>query len=303
MPNLIRPTLIISTLLIASSCSQPPQAEETTVSQNHQHHSQPELPNPHSGHSPSHQGHGSPTGNYQVRLTAPKRVKPDTPVLLTLDITDAQGEKVEQFETFQEKLMHLIVVSDDLQNFSHIHPTYKQNGRFVVEAKFPQGGNYSLFSDYKPQGQNEQVSVAKIKVNGESKSSEDISLNRSQTIDDTQVNLNFSQPELKAKEEVKIEFDLLSSSNQKPVTDIQPYLGEKGHLVIIKSTSNLTAKDYIHAHALKDTGEGKVHFMTAFPEAGNYKMWGQFNRGGKIVTAGFWVEVKLVGFRYRSTQP
>ena len=292
MSNAIYKSLIISSFLIASSCAQAPQAEETTVAQHHQHHSQPESPNPHSGHSPGNQGHGSPSGNYQAKLSTPKEIKPNTTVLLTLDITDSAGKKVQQFETFQEKLMHLIVVSDDLQNFSHLHPNYQKNGRFVVEAKFPQGGTYNLFSDYKPQGQNEQVSVSKLAVSGKAQKSAEVNLNSSQTIDNTQVNLSFSQPDFKAKEEVTIQFNLLSSENKQPVPDLQPYLGEKGHLVIIRSSSNLTAKDYIHAHALKDTPNGQVHFMTAFPQPGKYKMWGQFNRGGKIVTAGFWVEVK-----------
>jgi hypothetical protein len=149
-----------------------------------------------------------------------------------------------------------------------------------------------LFSDYKPQGQNEQISVAQIEVPGKLKSSATNDFNLSQTVDNTLVNLSFSQSEIKPQEEVTIKFDLLSTPDKKTVSDLQPYLGEKGHLVIIKSTSNLTAKDYIHAHSLKDTAGGQVHFMTAFPETGKYKMWGQFNRGGKIVTAGFWVEVK-----------
>jgi hypothetical protein len=291
VPNTIRVTSIIFILSLLSSCSQAPQAKETQVSQ-HQHHSQPKSPDPHSGHSPNHQGHGSQGGSYQLKLTAPKAIALNTPVSLTLDITDDGGKKVDKFETFQEKLMHLIVVSDDLQNFNHIHPTYQQNGQFVVEIQFSQPGNYSLFGDYKPQGKDEQVSVSQLNVAGESKPSQKTNFKRTETIDNTQVNLTFSEPELKPNKEVTLEFDLLSSNDKKPVTDLQPYLGEKGHLVIIKSTSPLTAKDYIHAHALKDTPSGKVQFMTTFPEAGKYKMWGQFNRKGKIVTAGFWVEVK-----------
>ncbi|MFN7661908.1 MAG: hypothetical protein ACK5P3_27990, partial [Dolichospermum sp.] len=70
------------------------------------------------------------------------------------------------------------------------------------------------------------------------------------------------------------------------------YLGEKGHLVIIKSSSPLTKSDYIHAHALKNSPDGKIEFETKFPKSGTYKMWLQFNRNGNIKTADFWVKVE-----------
>jgi len=54
----------------------------------------------------------------------------------------------------------------------------------------------------------------------------------------------------------------------------------------------LTEADYIHAHAIKDTLAGQVHFMTIFPQPGKYKVCGQFNRQGKILTADLWVNVQ-----------
>lgn len=51
----------------------------------------------------------------QARLTAPRNITPNTPVPLVIDIQDTAGKAIKNFDTFQEKLMHLIVVSDDLQ--------------------------------------------------------------------------------------------------------------------------------------------------------------------------------------------
>ncbi len=75
------------------------------------------------------------------------------------------------------------------------------------------------------------------------------------------------------------------------IKDLQPYLGEKGHLVIIKNSQKLTKSDYIHAHALKNSPTGEIDFATSFPQPGKYKLWLQFNRNGKINTADFWVNV------------
>ncbi len=54
----------------------------------------------------------------------------------------------------------------------------------------------------------------------------------------------------------------------------------------------LAAKDYIHAHAVKDSPDGQIEFMTKFPKPGKDKLWGQFNRNGKIIVADFWVDVQ-----------
>jgi hypothetical protein len=42
---------------------------------------------------------------------------------------------------------------------------------------------------------------------------------------------------------------------------------------------------------VKDAPNNKVSFMTSFPQPGKYKLWGQFNRNGKIVVADFWIYV------------
>ncbi|MCU0533035.1 MAG: hypothetical protein MUD14_03945 [Hydrococcus sp. Prado102] len=143
----------------------------------------------------------------------------------------------------------------------------------------------------KPSGQKEEVSILKTQVPGNSQSAPKIDLNNTKTVGDTTVNLTLSQPKLKVGQEVMLTFDLKQAANERPITDLQLYLGEKGHLVILKQSSPLTEADYIHAHAMKDPSKEKVQFMTSFPQPGKYKLWGQFNRNGKIVVADFWVNV------------
>lgn len=241
----------------------------------------------------SHEGHSTPTQTTatQAKLTASRDIAPKTPVKLSIEVRDSAGKAIANFDTFQQKLMHLIVVSDNLQFFSHIHPTYKGNGSFEVEANFPRSGSYTLFSDYKPSGQKEQVSVMKKQVAGDNLPAAAVNFNSTKTFGDIKANLAFSQPKVKAGEEVTIIFNLQQKSDDRPVTDLQPYLGERGHLVILKQSSPLTKADYIHAHAMKDSPDGIVQFMTSFPQPGKYKLWGQFNRNGKIVIADFWVNV------------
>jgi hypothetical protein len=61
---------------------------------------------------------------------------------LTILTQDTQGKGVTKFDAFQEKLIHLIVVSDDLQVFQHLHPKYQGNGLFTIDVTLPSPGPY-----------------------------------------------------------------------------------------------------------------------------------------------------------------
>jgi hypothetical protein len=276
---------VVTTLLLAPGCSSNTKSTETQVS--------PSIMTNHDGHSMENMNHENNSQiTTKVKLTAPKSLSPNQPINLVIDIQDSTGKPVNKFDIFQEKIMHLIVVRDDLQFFDHIHPEYKENGRFEVTANFPESGNYTLFSDYKPAGNQENVSLMNITIPGTVPLPKNLEkFTKTKTISDTKINLNISEKNIKAGQAVMLSFDLKDNKNQ-PIKDLQPYLGEKGHLVIIKSSSPLTSSDYIHAHAIKNTPDGKIEFHTKFPKPGTYKMWMQFNRNGQIKTADFWVNVE-----------
>ena len=278
---------ITSTIFLTQGCASVGQSTDKSTSDHHNH----------SGASNSHEHHGGQSelesASTIAKLTVPEKIATKTPVPLVIDVQDKNGKAIANFDKFQEQLMHLIIVSDNLETFNHIHPNYKGNGRFEVETSFPYPGNYTLFADYKPAGKAEQVSLLKAKIPGEAPNTPKITPSFSKTFGNTVANLKFSQPIVKAGQEVHVIFNLQDTATKQPIKDLQPYLGERGHLVIVKRTlSPLTRADYIHAHALKDTPDGEVHFITNFPQAGYYKLWGQFNRNGKIVTADFLVDVE-----------
>ncbi|WP_096595206.1 hypothetical protein [Calothrix sp. NIES-2098] len=292
MNRFLNAIAITTTLVIAQSCSLLPKAEEKAISvTTHQHEEHSMSETHHGEHSTSSAVHGEKKALTQAKLKVSSNITANKSIPILIYIQDLNGKAIAKFDTFQEKLMHLIIVSDDLQFFSHLHPIYKNNGQFEVEASFPQAGGYTFFSDYKPASQTEQISVIKTQVPGITIAAPEIDIKRSKTFNDTQVNLALSEPTVKAGKEVTLMFKLQDASNNQPLTDLQPYLGEKGHLVILRQSNSLTAADYIHAHALQNAPTGQVHFMTSFPQPGKYKLWGQFNRNGKIITADFWINV------------
>jgi hypothetical protein len=225
----------------------------------------------------------------KARLLIDGKLKINQPKKLIILIQDAQGKSVTKFDTFQEKLMHLIVVSDDLQVFQHLHPKHQGNGQFTIDAALPSPGPYTLVADYKPSGNMEVVSLMTLLVPGKVSVTTTTTLQRSKTIGTTKINLSTSAPEIKAREEVGITFSL-TDAMKKPIQDLKPYLGAQGHLVVIRQSKKIIQTDYVHAHAMKGTDVGEVVFMTKFPQLGKYKIWGQFNRGGKIIVADFWMD-------------
>jgi hypothetical protein len=68
------------------------------------------------------------------------------------------------------------------------------------------------------------------------------------------------------------------------VTDLDPYLGARGHLVAIREGDGA----YLHVHP---AGEDELAFDTEFDEPGRYRLFLQFNHGGAVRTAAFTVQV------------
>ncbi len=275
-------------LLLGQGCSS--QKNQTQTQQEHHSTTTQDSKGTKTGTS-NHEKHEQQSLT-QAKLIVPSEIKSTQSVPLAINIQDQAGKAVNNFDSFQDKQMHLIVVSDDLRFFQHVHPIFKGNGRFEVNPDFPAPGSYTLFSDYKPAGEKEQVSVEKLTIPGNVPLPTELEkFNNIKILAGTKVNLKLAQANIKAGKEVKLSFDLQEAVKNQPVKDLQPYLGEKGHLVIVRSSSPLTVSDYIHAHALKDSSVGQVNFMSSFPQKGTYKLWLQFNRNGKVNTADFWVNV------------
>ncbi|AYA78379.1 hypothetical protein DOE78_02685 [Bacillus sp. Y1] len=199
------------------------------------------------------------------------------------------GESVDHFEVNHEKLLHLILVSKDLSYFNHIHPEYKGDGVFEVKNKFPAGGEYRMVADFKPTNGSSMSKMAWETVEGDT--AQPIAVTVDENLEKTAEGMNVAlsiEPGLAAGEERTMKFTLTEGDKKLPVTDLEPYLGSIGHVVVLSEDG----ERYLHVHALEGQGSGpEALFETEFPESGIYKIWGQFQRNGKVVTVPFVVEV------------
>jgi hypothetical protein len=237
---------------------------------------------------------------YQAVLTTqPANVNAGEPFILTLDILDADGETpVSEFDEVHTKLLHLILVSQDLTEFLHVHPDYQGNGRFVLEAlEVPISANYIVFADFTPTGNHQQV----VRLTLPTQNAEDISAELAVTEPEyTSAPLKFTlavPQTLNANVGTTIQFYVTDAETGEPVDTLDEYLGAAGHLVIVDESGEV----YLHTHPAGHDTENMdgmtmsygpdLEFETQFPATGKYKMWLQVQYDGEIYTAPFVVDV------------
>ncbi len=244
---------------------------------------------------------GDPSKSAAVEFIAPDTITAQKQTKLDFKITNASNnEPLYYFQTPFEKPFHLIIVNSDLSYFSHIHPVQNLNN-FSVETVFPSDGLYYLYSDLQPFGMREQQSGFTVQVgSGRSADMFEPDFGKEKVVDEYIVTIDYEPLESKKMNAGDQEFRFsVFDTNMKPVASLHPYLGAFGHLVMIKKDTY----DYVHAHPVMSRPvrpnelSGPNVLFVPMPLSGNiepgiYKLFGQFNPNGKLITAEFWVEVK-----------
>jgi hypothetical protein len=224
----------------------------------------------------------------------PGRPKAGEPADLEFRIRhrDRPREIVSAFEVVHEKLLHLLIVRSDLGYFGHEHPELGSDGVFRQRFTFPTGGDYHLFIDIAPRGAGPQVLMQKIRVGGPGAPRFDVTRgDRSpvKKVESLQIELD-TNGRLPARKTTAITFRLKDAATGRAATDLQPYLGAMGHLILIHQD----AVTFVHSHPderLPNVGrDGNVPFLVRFPKPGLYRGWSQFQRHGTIHTSDFIVE-------------
>ena len=201
-----------------------------------------------------------------------------------------------------EKKIHLIVASDDLSYFEHIHPEYQSDGSYQIkvlgngqnysdgagksETKFANGGKYVLFADYKPTGGAHQVEKVPFTVKGTNRPQVTFKEDKlSGASDNYTVTLNIDGGKLVTGTPLHIAGTISKEGKVIDASTLENYLGAKAHMVVL----SLNEKEYLHVHP--DVVAGKLDLNTTFKKPGVYRGWIQFNGDGKIHTIDFTMNV------------
>ncbi len=246
---------------------------------------------------------GDRTLRYTVTFSTPNTIQANTDTTLSFRVYNAStGAPISYFKTPYTKTMHLIIVSNDLTYFNHIHPI--QSGYdFSITTQFPKDGTYRLYLDFQPLEAIEQQDAFTVTVGTpglETVNRDNFSTKK--TFGNYEVNMD-THGKLNAQSltfgEQTLSFTIKDAKTKKPIKTLQPYLAAFGHLVMI----NTNTYDYLHIHPTNltaplpgQTGGPTVDFLPIGIygpiKPGIYKVFAQFNPDGNLFTADFLVNVE-----------
>jgi len=223
------------------------------------------------------------------------------PIKLILTVAEQRsGESLTEFEKIHDRLMHLIIVNtSDLSIFAHLHPTFvEENGsRFEITHTFHKADEYKAWVDIKPQGASQVLAAFRFRVSGEPvhmpKATGRDEGQFSKVVDNGRYRIDLVVPDHVATgHNVNITFRIADSEGN-PIRDLEPLMAAGGHCVIITSD----AKEFLHVHPAEEVAENwrggpHVSFSATFPKSGAYRIWGQFQHKGRVITADYDLVVK-----------
>ncbi len=208
---------------------------------------------------------------------------------LAFRVTGPDGAPVTAFDVVHEEDLHLVAVRRDLSGYQHVHPEPSADGTWTVDLDLTPG-NWRVVADATPSALGEGLVLgADLSVPGDFAPRELPPPAATAEVDGYTVVLT---GHLTAGRES--ELTLSVSRDGAPVTDLQPYLGAYGHLVVLRA-GDLA---YVHVHPV-EPGAGAepapgphVVFATTPPAAGPHRLFLDFRHGDVVRTAEFTVDVE-----------
>jgi hypothetical protein len=227
------------------------------------------------------------SATYEVKLvTTPDMIESGKPVSLAFTpVKMGDPTSPVALDEVHEHKMHVIIVSNDLSWYNHVHPVYQPDGSYKIEQAFPAGGEYIVFSDYQPTGSTNQVHRSVLGVNGNAKPK--ASFTAQELTDETDGYVVTMVPQAgKFLTNNLNHIGVNVTKDGKPYTNFESIMGAKGHLVII----SMDGQQYLHVHP--DEVDGKLDLHTQFAQPGLYRAFFQFQTNGKLHTSYFTLDVK-----------
>jgi hypothetical protein len=192
---------------------------------------------------------------------------------LRFRVIDSENRPVTDFEEEHGARLHLIVVRRDLSGYQHLHPRLDSaTGTWSTALKLTEPGSYRIYADFHAQGRDLTLG-ADLSASGNFVPKPLPSPSTTASTDGYDVSLSQDEPGT-------LHFKV--TRNGREVTDLQPYLGARGHLVALRE-GDLA---YLHVHPEEGPEPGAgITFTAEIPSAGRYRLYLQFRHAGAVHTA------------------
>jgi hypothetical protein len=220
---------------------------------------------------------GIDTGAFYMTLTSvPEVVEAGQQVEITVQLTDAYGAPVSGFEVVRGKKLHLTIVREGLDKFTHTFPEPGPQGTMVTGMTFPEGGTYLFHADFTPMDGSPVTLVAELRVEGGGSAAPPLDPYVPGMVQTSEMLANVGvEPGLVTH---RVSFALMDL-NEEPVTDLENFLGARGHFIALSADG----RQYVHGEPAAGNTANEVAFEVHFPGPGIYKGWGEFQRAGTVL--------------------
>jgi len=155
----------------------------------------------------------------------PAPVRAGQPETLTISVRD-RGQVVSTLAPAHEKEMHTFIVSKDLAEFAHVHPS-REGDALVLPHTFHAAGEYTVILDYQQPGRGQVVDRHPVTVEGAPRNAVPLAESPAvQCADGVQLALH-RDAVIHAGEAAMLHFDVTDVATAIPVDDLEPYLSER----------------------------------------------------------------------------
>ncbi len=202
--------------------------------------------------------------NLNVKLdTEPNKISAGEPVSLMLHLTDAEGEPITDLMVHHDRILHVLIVSENLQTIGHIHPEDFEDrdmmaeleGVYTVQFTFPYSGRYILAIDVMTadaeytkhiyvdvagdkkmseltHDMRREMHVVSYTEQGEDRFTKAVSITEKEGASKYMVKMKAPE-KIKVGEMVHITYHFTHAG--KPVTDLVPFLDAPMHFAIVSN--------------------------------------------------------------------
>ncbi|MFG2476937.1 hypothetical protein [Streptomyces fagopyri] len=205
-------------------------------------------------------------------------------------VTGPGGKPVTGFALDQTERMHFYAIRSDLTGFQHIHPTMTPDGTWTASLASLTPGAWRTFASFTPDS-------------GRGKG-RDFVLSRTVTVPGNATNAPLPAPATSAEVDgytVTVKGEAMAgmahplivtvSKDGKPVTDLHPYLDAYAHLTAFHEGDQAFAHLHPTTRVTGDTGGPDLAFHAELPTSGSWRLFLQFQTGGKLHTAALTLHV------------
>lgn len=232
--------------------------------------------------------------DFHVSLSSsPSIIQVGKPFILRVVLHDKNGKSITDLQISHERILHVILVSEDLEEFEHVHPedsktftaSSVKKGEFEIPLTLSKSERYRVLIDANRAGK-EVSDLAWLTVGGKSQLllvNKD--LTKTKVFGQYTVTLTCDPSGIQSGKEIHLNYHIMKDG--KPILDIQPYLGADMHLAIMPIDLSIMA----HTHGFKEDKTKPIDAHYTFPYAGLWKIYSQFKHQGKVITAEFMIEV------------